>query len=147
MEPEPNAAWVTKNQRLDSPETEGKTKYYCLKESSNNMTPNGILLYSQISAFFSHHQRSFLLQQLGTDTESHSHKSLPSELRGPHVRGGRKSVGARGDGGHEGNKAPESTEHTDSETEATQQAQGLHGSEPSPLCIYHSFQFSILNIF
>jgi hypothetical protein len=28
------------------------------------MTPNDILLYSQISALLSHHQRSFLLQQM-----------------------------------------------------------------------------------
>lgn len=29
MEPVPNTAWVTKNLRLDSPESQGKTKYYC----------------------------------------------------------------------------------------------------------------------
>ena len=36
------------------------------------MTPNDILLYSQISVLLSHHQRSFLLQQMGTDTKMDS---------------------------------------------------------------------------
>lgn len=38
------------------------------------MTPNEILLYSQISTLLSHHQKSFLLQQMGTNTETHSQK-------------------------------------------------------------------------
>ena len=34
------------------------------------MTPNDILLYSPNNVLFSHHQRSFLLQQMGTNTET-----------------------------------------------------------------------------
>lgn len=36
------------------------------------MTPNDSQLDSQISALFSHHRRSFLLYQTGTDAEIHS---------------------------------------------------------------------------
>ena len=35
------------------------------------MTPNDIMLNSEISALFSHYQRSFLLQQMETNTEAH----------------------------------------------------------------------------
>lgn len=38
------------------------------------MTSNDILLYSQKSALLNHHQRSFLLQQIGTNTEIYNHK-------------------------------------------------------------------------
>ena len=34
------------------------------------MTPNDILLYSKISALFSHRQRCFIWQQMGTDAET-----------------------------------------------------------------------------
>ena len=35
------------------------------------MTSNDILIYSYISDLLSHHQKSFLLQEMGTDTEVH----------------------------------------------------------------------------
>ena len=41
-----------------------------LKEHSNKMTLDDILLYSEISAFPSHHQRCSLLQYMGANTES-----------------------------------------------------------------------------
>ena len=41
-----------------------------LKERSNKMTLDDILLYSEISAFPSHHQRCSLLQYMGANTES-----------------------------------------------------------------------------
>lgn len=50
MEPPHGASGVTKNLRLDSSETQWKTKYCCsTKESNNKRTPNDILLYLQIS--------------------------------------------------------------------------------------------------
>ena len=62
----------------------------------------------------SHHQRGFQQQQIGTDTETHSHtlcrkslnesKALLSELR-ESCGGDRKILRARGDGGHQENKA------------------------------------------
>ena len=36
------------------------------------MSPNDVLLFSQISALASHHQRGFLLQKMGINTETHS---------------------------------------------------------------------------
>lgn len=45
MEPTGDTAWVTKEQRLDSPETYGKTKYYWFFKSNNKIIPNDILLY------------------------------------------------------------------------------------------------------
>jgi cell division septation protein DedD len=39
---------------------------------NNNITCSGFLLYLWLSALFSHHQRGCLLQQLGTDAETHS---------------------------------------------------------------------------
>jgi hypothetical protein len=76
------------------------------------------------SALLSHHQRSFLLQQMRANAETPpppqpdiTHivrdcwdtqlliKSLPSGLREHNERGGRKSVRARGDGGHQAFKA------------------------------------------
>lgn len=41
------------------------------KEHSNKIPPNDILLYSEIRALLSRHQRSFLPQQR-TNTETHS---------------------------------------------------------------------------
>ena len=43
------------------------------------MTPNDILLCLVIIALLSHHQRSFLLQQMGTNTEIHSWTHAESE--------------------------------------------------------------------
>jgi hypothetical protein len=46
MGPIPNTDWVAKNLKLNRPVTYGKTNYYCsVKECSNKMTPNDILLY------------------------------------------------------------------------------------------------------
>lgn len=87
-----------------------------LKESSYKMTSKDNLLFSWIS----HHQSSFLLQQMGTHTESQSHPmctewealehsalngvspSNSSCLREPCLRW--RSVRYRGDAGHHGNK-------------------------------------------
>lgn len=41
-----------------------------LKDHSNKMTPNNVLLYPWTSASLSHHQRIFLLQEMGTSTEA-----------------------------------------------------------------------------
>ena len=49
MKPIPHTAWVSKNLRLDNPETYGKTKYHYPKNKKcgkKKETPNGILLYS-----------------------------------------------------------------------------------------------------
>ena len=89
------------------------------------MTPNNILLDSWIKALCSHHQGSFFLQWMGTnrdpppdivgvgekDLGTHSSKwdvsikSLPSEFRESLGRGGEGNVRARGDRGHQENKA------------------------------------------
>ena len=37
------------------------------------MTPNDTLLESYIGTLFSHYQRSFLLQPMGTNTDNHYH--------------------------------------------------------------------------
>ena len=41
-------------------------------QKKKKKTTNDILLYSYIDTLFNHHQKSFLLQQVGTDTETHS---------------------------------------------------------------------------
>lgn len=98
-----NDAGVAKNLRLNRPVTQRTTKYYSLvKEHSNTMTCEDIL-YSQLSALLSHHERSFLLQQMRTNIRSHSQtlcrsqniqlrdasiKFLPSRLRKLCRRGG-----------------------------------------------------------
>ena len=87
------------------------------------MTPNDILLYSWISALLSHHQRGFLLQQMRRHRDPQSDnvqrardlralspkwdvsvKTFPSELTERCGKGGRKSLRARQDKGHQGNK-------------------------------------------
>ena len=55
--------------------TFGKQNIYWSKRKKKHidkMTPNDILTYSKINSFLNHHQRSFLLQQIGTNTETHS---------------------------------------------------------------------------
>jgi hypothetical protein len=52
------------------------------------MTPDGIQLYSEISALFSHHQKNFLLQQMEINTEfqgqslrtTHTHTHTPTQV-------------------------------------------------------------------
>jgi hypothetical protein len=75
----------------------------------------------------SHHQKSFLLQQIGTNTETYSQtltqrenfetlshtqdiviKSLISCVRKPCGRGGGKGMRARRDGEHQENSPPKS---------------------------------------
>ena len=58
----PDIAWVTRSYC---------SKIHEQKCCSNKMTPNDILLYSEIRALLSHHQRSFPLQQMRTNTETH----------------------------------------------------------------------------
>ena len=78
------------------------------------MTPNGIVLYSLISAFLDHHQRNFLWKLIGTNMETHiqticrvrpktlspawdiSLKYFPSGFRELCGKGDRKNVRARG---------------------------------------------------
>ena len=73
-----------------------------------------------------HHQRSFLLPQIGTDAETHSqilrgersldtqllmgclHKILPTRAQGTQQKGDRKSVKVEGNGRHQESKASES---------------------------------------
>jgi hypothetical protein len=99
-----------------------------LKECSNEVTPNDILImltdHRSQRALFGHHQRSFSLQQMRTDTETHNWimcrewKTLKcSVLNGVSLSnpspqgsgnwgtGGRKIVRAREDGRHQGIKA------------------------------------------
>jgi hypothetical protein len=47
------------------------------------MTPNGILLYSWIRALLSHYQRSFHLQQMGTNTETSRKEEDMQKMRDP----------------------------------------------------------------
>ena len=82
------------------------------------MTPNETELSLYISALLSHHQRSFLLRQIGASKESRQYaeserptcnvsiKSLPSGIGESIRRGGRKSVRVRRSGGHHENKDP-----------------------------------------
>lgn len=65
-----NSAWVARNQSPDNLETYGKTKYYWSKK----ITPNGTLLYSHISFLLSHHERHFLLQQMGIQRPTARHR-------------------------------------------------------------------------
>lgn len=78
------------------------------------MVLNDIMLDSQISVFFSDHQRNFLVHQTGTSTETHSRrlcltlsskwdvsiKSLHSWFRETCKRGSRKNVRFRGNKGN-----------------------------------------------
>lgn len=43
------------------------------------MTPNDVLLYSCINTLLIHHHRSFLLQQMGINTEIHVRHYAESE--------------------------------------------------------------------
>jgi hypothetical protein len=82
------------------------------------MIPNDIVLYSWISALSSHHQRGFVLQQMGTDAGTHSqtlwvqrvyigslHQIPPFKAQGIPWKRRRKILRARGDRGHQENKA------------------------------------------
>lgn len=69
MQPTPNTAWVTTNLRLD------RLKPYTValdnkkKEYSDSMVLIHVLLWTG-SALLSHHQRIFLLLQMGTSPET-----------------------------------------------------------------------------
>jgi hypothetical protein len=43
-----------------------------IKNSDKMIASNILLLYLEISALFNHHQRSFLLKEMGTNTEAHN---------------------------------------------------------------------------
>lgn len=107
---------------------------------------------SPIRALFNHHQRCFLLQKMEANTETHN--IMPS-MRGPETLctkwlvsiksplpssklRGRKSVGARGDGGLQENKMIKAHMHSQ---RLNQQAQGIHRSVPGPVRIYYGFKF------
>lgn len=80
MEPIPNTTWVTRNLGLKSPGAWRITNTTIfLDECSDKMTPNDILLYSQIIVLLRHHQRSLLLKQMGTNTETTARKYAENE--------------------------------------------------------------------
>ena len=75
-----------------------------------------IVCCTQIIALLQHHQRRFLLQQMGSSTETHQpdvqtleysalnlifHQMSPLRALEPCGKGGRKSAGARGKRGHQ----------------------------------------------
>jgi hypothetical protein len=113
---------MTKNVRLDNPGISGQTDYYFSKEKSNKMTPNDILVYLYITviikeiSFFSRWKQIQIPQvdimQRVRDLKTLypkwkvSIKFLPLVIKDPLERGVRKSVRARGDGGHQENKVP-----------------------------------------
>ena len=74
MEPQPSVAWVTKHLRLVKQGPRGNQIQYTdqLKHDSNKVTPSDTVLYAWVSALLIHHQRSFLLEQMGENTEVHS---------------------------------------------------------------------------
>lgn len=47
--------------------------------NSNAVTPGDARLHSQISVLLSHHQRRLLLQQMGTDAETHGQTTAEGE--------------------------------------------------------------------
>ena len=47
-----------------------------LVEGISEVSPNDSVLYSQVCAFSSHHQRSFVWQQIGSDAETRSQKQI-----------------------------------------------------------------------
>lgn len=47
-------------------------KPYPTLSEPDKITPNEVLLRSQFIAIFNHHQRSYLLQEMGTTTETQS---------------------------------------------------------------------------
>jgi hypothetical protein len=49
---------------------------HCLATITRSLTPNGTLLASWTSPLFSHHQRGFLWQQIGTYIEIHTETLL-----------------------------------------------------------------------
>ena len=51
----------------------GKTKFIVLlNEHNNKMAPNNIPLYPYVGVVFRYHQRSFLLQEMGKNPETHN---------------------------------------------------------------------------
>jgi hypothetical protein len=54
-------ACIAKSMKLDRPWTWREKILLYLKDNSNNITPNDILLYLEIGILLSNHQRSFLL--------------------------------------------------------------------------------------
>lgn len=90
---------------------------------------SGVIHLIGISASITHHQKSFFLQYMGTNTESPKWTKCkivrdfgtlslkcdifinphPSELRSLHRKGGRNVVRARGEVGIQGNSLPETT--------------------------------------
>lgn len=58
----PTSAWMIWNRRLDSPETQDRTKHNWPKTQKQvkEMIPNDTMLYSYTSAQPSHHQRGFI---------------------------------------------------------------------------------------
>lgn len=75
----------------ESERTQDKNKQCLQRESNEEIMPNNILLYSQVSALVSHHHRHFLPQQILTNTKPPSQRE-------------RKNVEFREDGGYHENK-------------------------------------------
>lgn len=61
-EPMLQTTWIIRNQRMDSPENYARTLQTWPKKSINEIIHNDFLLYSKISALFSHYQRGILGQ-------------------------------------------------------------------------------------
>lgn len=115
MEPKSDTAHVVKILGPVRPEAAESYLLQLLKGHSSKMTPKSTLLCQQISVSPSQHQRSSLLQQMGTNTGTHSLamctvernleplspklnvslKSLPSGCREPCRSRGWKIVRAR----------------------------------------------------
>ena len=127
------------------------------------MGPNDILLYSYISALLSHHQRCFLLKQIGPNTETHRKNGQKREIfkhlilngilpsnsspRGLAIPGKEKRRSVRASSVRQ--KEMEDTKKTCPQNQhyhsmrLRQQVQSLHGSALGPLQMYYGFQFSI----
>lgn len=120
----PNTAQMARSHRLESAETQSRTKHGCQKGKKriNVVIPGDILPCSQTGALSSLHQRCCFSQQIGVDVETHRHycgekaeiANLHCDtqlgvrrifLRG-HVcekEGSRKIIGIREDGGYQEN--------------------------------------------
>ena len=83
---EPNTAWVNMNLRLDITVTLGQKQITLVekkkKKCSDKMTPKDSLLYPCISSLLNHHQRNFLLQQMGTNIKINNQTLFRDKLFG-----------------------------------------------------------------
>lgn len=79
-----DSAQVVINHRLDRLCVHGKTKEYCSDKGCSNKTiPDDMALYSQISSFFSYHQRKIPLIVIETPDQTISRKKRDFETLSP----------------------------------------------------------------